>query len=226
MEYKRDDRDSHLDVVLHVMEQIKIMQQEIRTLAMVRPPIGMQDITADRCNIPDRAIEAQVVSLRHRYNAVDCSALDQDPEKWELLAGESERYVVETRPDPDFIPATEEDENPGLWFVVDTEEDDAELFDDEDDANTACEEYNREDTTNNLAGFPFAQTYGFELESKYEVGQFASAGFLVYRYDDDKYIAGVDGGGYDQTGGHWAPLFYAKYKGTIIETETGPRRLE
>lgn len=215
------------------------IDRALRELAERREPLTLKDITPDNCNIPDREIELAVRKLRDSYDSIDVSVLDTTStsacEKWELIAGWCDRYKVRvcTRyerhaPSASDIPA----EN--YWVVLDTENDDqnaSELGDceaayyDEAEANEACARLNREETTVNLNGFPFAQTYGYEIEEG-EAEEFASCGFLVWKYDDDKVIAGIDGGGYSMDGAHWAPLLYLKRKGRTIETSTGPRRVE
>jgi hypothetical protein len=205
---------------------IKSTRDLLRALAELRPPITLADITPDRCNIPDREIKGEIEKLKGRYNVIDVTDLadedgNHDVEKWERVGGGPERF--------DVVDVSPEDEDTEVWNVIDTENENEIVgtFDDEDDANADAEERNREDTEEGLCGFPFAHNYGVEID-RFEIDQFAEAGFLVYRYNGDKLIAGIDGGGYSFDGAHWAPLLYAKAKagGWTIETSTGPRRVE
>ena len=78
-----------------------------------------------------------------------------------------------------------------------------------------------------LYGFPFAWNTGWVLEEKYWVPELTAAGFLVYRYDGDAIIAGIDGGGYAFMDAHFMPLYaaLAEKHGWMVETDHGPRRV-
>lgn len=201
-------------------------------LAELRAPLTMADITPDLCNFPDRVIEGEVRALMDRYNTIDVSDLadddgNQDVETWEHVAGGPEPFEVRAVPDPSFEPNDVDDEYPEVYQVVDTDSDDvAETFDDESDAENDRDERNREYREENLHGFPFAHNYAVEIE-RFEVEDFADAGFLVYEYRGDKLIAGIDGGGYSFMGQHWSRVFHAKAVrgGWKVETSTGPRRV-
>lgn len=220
---------------LNAIELIKARKEldvQLANLADERPALTLDAITPDRCNIPDRVIEGEIRAFRNRYDGIDVTDLadengNQDPEKWEHIAGgrDSERFEVREIPDPDYAPASEDDETPVVYAVVDTEgagDGIVETFMDEDDAESDRDERNREAFGESLYGFPFAHNHGYVIDG-WDVESFAAAGFLVWLYDGDKYIVGIDGGGYSFDGAHWAPLFFSRMAGVKIETETGPR---
>lgn len=220
--------DDLTNEALSLIGQRNAIDSKLQALAALRPALTMRDITPDLCNIPDGVIEDQICRLRGQYDRIDCALLDtEDIDKWELVGGGSERFVVQAdrRNLIDEIDGHNLNDEEVTYQVVDSETGEAEDFVDEDDATSAAEVYNHDDTTENLHGFPFAQTWGYLLEGEWEIEQFASCGFLVWRYDGDKLIAGIDGGGYSFDGQHWAPLFYGKRRGQTIDTITGPRRV-
>lgn len=219
--------DKYLTEAQRLMAGIALYQTELSNLAQVRPPITLNEVCRDRCNFTDRTVEAQVQAFMNRYDAVyvpDLAKLE-DPESWELVAGGggAERYAVKR------IEGREPTEAAEFW-VYDTEDSITVGHSyDEDEEPDCCDEVDRrnaEHTLENLNGFPFAQSYGYEIES-FEIEQFAAAGFLVYRYDGDRLIAGIDGGGYSFLGAHWAPLYWAKALAGewVVDTDTGPRRV-
>jgi len=76
-----------------------------------------------------------------------------------------------------------------------------------------------------LHGFPFAWNMGWVLEGTHWLDELSQAGFLVYRYDDDTIIAGIDGGGYSFMDAHFKPLYaaLAEKNGWLVETKHGTR---
>lgn len=191
-------------------------RQRLEEIGRIRPAFTMSDITPDRCNFPDRIIEAQVRRFRDSFDSIDVSedCDTDDVEKWDLVAGGSTRYEVEE---------TGDDE----WCVIDTEDDRRHLVSGltEEEAEDQAADSNREDTLERLYGFPFAQNVGYII-STHDVERFAAAGFLVWRYDDNRLIAGIDGGGYSMDGAHWAPVFFEARRGQLIDTEQGPRMVQ
>lgn len=214
--------DPLTSVALALIKARETIDSQLRALADIRPPVSYLSLIAARCNFEDRSFEREVEQWKEQHDSIDCSVLpDEDGDKWEIVHG-SDRYEVRAVAEP------MAEGGAIAWRVIDTVDRIAEPFDDEDEACSACERYNAEDYRENCAGFPFAQTYGFEIEER-EVEWFASAGFVVVRYDGDKLIAGIDGGGYSLLGAHWAPAFWSYltsgYPG-LVETDSGPRRPE
>lgn len=98
---------------------------------------------------------------------------------------------------------------------------------DEDDARTSADQGNREDYRNNACGWPFASNYAVKINER-DADDFHAAGFVVAQYGDGGTVyAGIDGGGYDFTGHHWGPLFFASLAryGGYVRTRDGLRRV-
>lgn len=135
------------------------------------------------------------------------------------------------------VERTEAHDESGVWIVWDTDydepvnpdgDDDVPSYDpeDEDDARTSADQGNREDYRNNACGWPFAHNYAVEISER-DADDFHAAGFVVAQYDGGTVYAGIDGGGYDFTGHHWSPLFFASFAryGGYVRTRDGLRRV-
>ena len=122
-----------------------------------------------------------------------------------------------------------------VWIVYDTNNDEAipvggadnvPCYDpeDEDDARNSADYGNREDYRENCYGWPFAHNYATVIDER-DADAFDRAGFVVAQYKEGTVYAGIDGGGYDFTGHHWAPLFFARMAGGYVRTRDGLRRI-
>lgn len=146
---------------------------------------------------PIQFTEDQARAIAERMNADEA-----DPERW----------IVWDTNDDEAIPSSGTDDCPSY----DPE--------DEDDARTSAEQGNREDYQNSAHGWPFAHNYAVQIEER-DADDFDRAGFIVATYKGGATYAGIDGGGYDFTGHHWAPLFFARMAGGYVRTRDGLRRI-
>lgn len=216
-------------------ERIASLQDAQRTLARVLPPITFDDVCADGCNV-DSTFERDVRRfMADRMQPIDVTLLvdgeHHDPEKWFLLTPRYEgRELPPTAKDASDEGEGEDDVTYGVFdldeqeFVKDGE--DVLRFDDEDDADDHARELQM-DEDESRHGFPFAWNTGWIVEHQSWIDDLRSCGFLVYRYDGDQIIAGIDGGGYSFMGAHHAP-FYARLAARfdwLVETKDGPRRI-
>lgn len=206
-------------------ERIASLQEAQRALARALPPITFADVCKDRCNFTDSAFEADVRKFIQGWmKDIDVTMLDtSDPDKWECL---TPRYTA-----GELDPTEDGDEQYGVIdheidsFVTDDDDDKPLAFDSEREAarhasDLECESEHR-------YGFPFAQNIGSLIENESWIDDLRACGFVVYRYEGDQIIAGIDGGGYSFTGAHFAP-FYARIaarNGWLVETKDGPRRI-
>lgn len=213
---------SKLRALTRTIEEARYEQHK---LARELPPVRFTDLCSDGTNVTDRAFEVSVRAwMNENMSPIDTTLLDrEDSEKWELL---TPRYEVRQSD-----PMDEE----SLWYVWDRQEagfvseeilDEPVAFEEEwlaQDALLSLEDEN----INALAAFPFAWNTGWVLDSTYWLAELQAAGFLVYRYDGDAIIAGIDGGGYSFMGAHFAPLYaaVAAKNDWLVETDDGPRRI-
>lgn len=204
-----DTFERHAENLIRAKEGI---DRVLAGLAEHRPPITAKDIAPDGCNFTDRSIEHDCVAwMRSRYTPVDASEMLHDPDLWELLSL-GERFAVR--------------EVDLGYEVIDTDTDETVCeCSDEDEAIIEAGDRNREATMEGLCGFPFAQSWGYEI-SRDDVEKFERAGFVVWLYDGDRYIAGIDGGGYSFAAPHYLPVYLEDHDGSTIPTSTGPRRVE
>jgi hypothetical protein len=203
---------------------IERMRYEQHKLARELPPVRFTDLCSDG-NVTDRAFEVSVRAwMSQNMNPIDTTLLDregEDSEKWELL---TPRYTL--REDLSGWQILDHD----LGGFVTLEDDDGNentlVFEEEWEAQEKRDEL-EDENINALAAFPFAWNTGWVLEGTYWLAEFQAAGFLVYRYDGDAIIAGIDGGGYSFMGAHFAPLYaaLAAKNDWLVETDDGPRRI-
>lgn len=216
-----------------ITAQIEALEDQRREIGRALPPITFKDVCPDGHNV-ESTFERDVSRfLQDRMKEIDVTMLDtNDPDKWEFL---TPRYAVGEL-EPTGIDEDDRDVQPVQYGVIDldnerfVEYEDNEgkplAFDDKSDAQERCYELNSEDDENRH-GFPFACNTGFVVENERWIDDLRACGFLVYRYDGDKLIAGIDGGGYSFMGAHFAP-FYARLaarNGWLVETKDGPRRM-
>jgi hypothetical protein len=208
-----------------------------RALALLgqeREPITLYDVMGGRgSDITDHTfrgdMDATLASRLQRSN-VDHYP-NRDPESWEIHPdAHSTRYLVRE--------SDQDDET--VYHVYDTDYIEAELLDpdtdheqvpsydeyDEDDAQQAADEGNRQDAHPTHA-HPFAWNVCWEVEHESDVSFLRDAGFVVWIYEGDTIVAGIDGGGYDFASHHFAPLLLALAlaHGWTVATEIGPRRV-
>lgn len=183
------------------IDRMKELTATINALTEERRALGgsLPPVTFDEVK-NDRAFEQAVREwMRVWMPSIDSTLLDRnDYDKWELL---TQRY----------------EERDGRVF--DTHE--GEFVEDE-DADMDDLEREWRDT---FCGFPFAWNTAWTLEGEHWTDELSAAGFLVYRYDGDTIIAGIDGGGYAFMDAHFKPLYaaLAAQNGWLIETVNGPR---
>lgn len=210
-----------LDRMNEITELINRLYTERAELGRQLPPVRYKDLVPDGCNFRDLTFSRGVDKfMQERMTALDTTLLDRDdPDKWELLTPRYEVREVEV----------DETTRYGVWDHVAGEyvkgEDGEPLaFEDESDADDKrCDL--EADADECRYGFPFAWNTGWVVEKDYWLDELRDAGFLVYRYDGDTIIAGIDGGGYSFKGAHFAPLYatLAAKHGWMIETNAGPR---
>ena len=218
-----DKNTATLDRMREISEQISRLIGERADLGRTLPPVKFTDLLPDRCNFRDRSFERDVDEFRRTHLApIDTSLLDrEDPDKWELLTPRYESreieggYAVWDYNTGTFVTQEDEDGNDGVA-----------VFDDAGDADERmCDLQAEEEQA--LCGFPFAWNNGWVVENTYWLDEMRAAGFLVYRYDGEAIIAGIDGGGYSFRGAHFAPLYaaLAAKNGWMVRTNAGPRYL-
>lgn len=209
--------------------QIAALEDQRREIGRALPPITFEDVCPDGHNVESAFGRDVSRFMQDRMKEIDVTMLDvSDPDKWELL---TQRYKV-----GELEPTGTDDDRDVRYGVLDLdderfvedEDDDGKplAFDDKSDAQERCYELNSEDDENRH-GFPFAWNTGFVVENESWIDDLRACGFLVYRYDGDQIIAGIDGGGYSFMGAHFAP-FYARLAakhGWLVETKNGPRRM-
>lgn len=200
---------------------IEMMRYEQHKLARELPPVRFADL-CDGTNVTDRAFEVSVRAWMNTFmSPIDTTLLDRENvEKWEIL---TPRYVVK---------GLDGDETRvGVWdhdeagFVTLEDSDEPVAFDSIDEASDkACDLQYALDGNH---GFPFAWNEGWVVDGMYWLAELQAAGFLVYQYDGDTVIAGIDGGGYSFMGAHFAPLYaaLAAKNDWLVETDDGPRRI-
>lgn len=219
-----------LDRMNEITETINRLYGERAELGRSLPPVRYADLVRDG-NFIDRTFERHVEEfMQGSLKPIDTTLLDrEDPEKWELLTPRYElrETTIETR-----------DGEEEAWAIFDHDEGRLVTGEDEDGEETplyfafeslaedACSDLNAEDEQNRC-GFPFAWNTGWVVESTYWLEELRAAGFLVYRYDGDAIVAGIDGGGYSFKGAHFAPLCaaLASKHGWMVRTNAGPRYL-
>lgn len=227
------DKDTAtLEQMQDITATINRLYGERAELGRSLPPVRYGDLIADGCNFLDRAFERDVEEFMQKHlTPIDTPLLDRDDfEKWELL---TPRYELRAT----FIETRDSDEEEA-WCIFDhdtghlvteADEEGEEVplyFAFESDAESARDDLEREDEQSRY-GFPFAWNTGWVVEDTYWLDELRSAGFLVYRYDGDAVIAGIDGGGYSFKGAHFAPLYaaLAAKNGWMVRTNAGPRYL-
>jgi len=182
-------------------ERMTELTQQIDALTIERYEIGksLPPVTVDDVKDDHEFVKSVRAWMRVWMTPIDTTLLDRDNfEKWELL---TTRY--EERDDR----------------VFDTHE--GEFVEDED---ADMDDLERE-WRDGFCGFPFAWNTGWVLEGEHWLDELSAAGFLVYKYDDDAIIAGIDGGGYAFMDAHFIPLYaaLAEKRGWLVETTNGPR---
>jgi len=185
------------------IERMQELTKSIDALTQERREIGQSLPPVTLAEVKDdRAFEQGVRAwMRVWMPLIDTTLLDRnDYDKWELL---THRY--EERDDR----------------VFDTHE--GEFVADEDADMDALER----EWQDGFHGFPFAWNTGWVLEGDHWLDELSAAGFLVYRYDDDTIVAGIDGGGYSFMDAHFKPLYaaLAERHGWLVDTVAGPRRV-
>jgi len=203
-----------------ITEQLSRLIGERVDLGRTLPPVKFTDLCADRCNFRDRSFERDVDEFMQKHlSSIDTTLINrEDPDKWELLTPRYESREIEG--------------GYAVWdydtgkFVTQENEDAVEVFAEAGDADERMCDLQSEDEQT-LCGFPFAWNNGWMVENTYWLDEMRAAGFLVYRYDGDTLIAGIDGGGYSFKGAHFAPLYaaLAVKNGWMVRTNAGPRYL-
>lgn len=93
------------------------------------------------------------------------------------------------------------------------------------DAEDFAVQSERDDYTENCHGFPFAHGWGYLLTERSlpDNDDLYRHGFVVFEFRGER-IAGIDGGGYNFTDQHFAPLYIelAQRYGWQVQTEQGP----
>lgn len=191
-------------------ESIIQLTNERRVLGRSLPPVTLDTVKGDPF------FEAHVREwMRSWMPTIDTTLLDRDDyEKWELLAT---RYEVRD---------WEDEEGGVLYGVFDTVDDvllDGTAYD-ESDMREKADDLERE-WRDSFCAFPFAWNTGWVLENMAWLDELTAAGFLVYEYDRDIIIAGIDGGGYSFMDQHFIPLYagLAEKNEWLVETRDGPR---
>lgn len=185
------------------IERMTELTKTINALMDERRTLGhsLPPVTLDEVE-DDREFETHIREWMSEWMpSIDTTLLDRDDtEKWELL---TQRY----------------EERDGR--VYDTHE--SEFVEDEDADRDELEL----EWEGSFAAFPFAWNTGWVLEGNRWVDELGAAGFLVYRYNDDAIIVGIDGGGYSFMDAHFKPLYaaLAEKNGWLVETKHGPRRI-
>ena len=206
--------------MLAITEQLSRLIGERVDLGRTLPPVKFTDLIADRCNFLDRSFERDVDEFMQKHlTPLDTTLINrEDPDKWELLTPRYESREVEG--------------GYAVWdysmgeFVTLEDDDAVEVFAEAGDADEKmCDLQAEEEQA--LCGFPFAWNNGWVVENTYWLDEMRAAGFLVYRYDGEAIIAGIDGGGYSFRGAHFAPLYaaLAAKNGWMVRTNAGPRYL-
>lgn len=109
--------------------------------------------------------------------------------------------------------------------------------DDEEDAEQSAREKNYEAMREGSYGFPWANLWAYMPDDVITDQELKDAGFVVARYcggegnwrqDDDYRLVGIDGGGYNMVGAHWAPLCAAVHarRNWQVETDNGPAYID
>ena len=221
-----------IERLTEITNTIATLRQEADTIGRALPPVKFTDLVPDRCNFKDNAFSADVERFIERHlKSIDTTRLDRDDfDKWERVVM---RYTVR-----EFLWDVMGDVTRwGVWdneagaFVLDTDsnpegEDDYPplSFPDRYEAADHAADLEEDDVASQHA-FPFAWNTGWVLDGRYWANDAAASGFLVYRYDGDEYIIGIDGAGYSFKGAHFAP-FYARLaakNGWLVQTDNGPR---
>lgn len=184
---------------------------ERQTLGLTLPPVTLTDLENDR------AFENNVRDwMRLWMTSIDTTLLDRDYDKWELLI---ERYEVRELQD------AQGEVVYGVYDLVDDVLLDGTAYD-ESDMHLKADDLERE-WKDGFLGHPFAWNTGWVLAHTHWLDELKSAGFLVYEYDGDAIIAGIDGAGYSFMDQHFKPLYarLAEKNGWLVATEDGPRRI-
>lgn len=108
---------------------------------------------------------------------------------------------------------------------------------DEDSAKMSAQEKNQEAQHEGMHGFPWANMWCYLPDRVITDQDLKDAGFTVATYcggegnwqNDDEYrLCGIDGGGYNMVGAHWAPLCAAVHarRNWPVETDNGPAYID
>ena len=215
----RTPENPMLDNLKKLTRTIEMMRYEQHKLARELPPVAFSDLCGDGTNVTDRAFEVSIRAwMSGNMSPIDTTLLDrEDFEKWELL---TPRYEAREAEEGYRV----WDHDTGDW----ADDDDGQklVFDNPDDADEKmCDLQHNDEQSRH--GFPFAWNTGWGVENTYWLAELQAAGFVVYRYDGDTLIAGIDGGGYSFMGAHFAPLYaaLAAKNDWLVETDDGPRRI-
>jgi hypothetical protein len=190
--------------MISLTREIDALIAKRRAIGENLPPVKLDDVKNDP--VFERSVLDWMIQ---RMPTIDTTLLDRDDaDKWERLT-------------PPRFDAREVD---GGWRVYDSNTDDF--------ASETCDEYDARDLADQyesecMYGFPFAWNTGWMLDHDDWLDELHEVGFLVYRYDGDAVIAGIDGGGYAFMDAHFKPLYAAlaeKYE-WLVETSHGPRRI-
>lgn len=216
-----DKNTATLARMREISEQLSRLIGERVDLGRTLPPVRYADLVRDG-NFIDRSFERDVEEFVQKHlTPIDTTLLDcEDPDKWELLTPRYESREIERG------------RGYAVWdydtgkFVTQEDEDVVEVFAEAGDADERMCDLQSE-AEESRYGFPFAWNTGWVLENTYWLDEVRSAGFLVYQYDGDAIIAGIDGGGYSFKGAHFAPLYaaLAAKNGWMVRTNAGPRYL-
>jgi hypothetical protein len=197
------------------IERMAELTEQIDALTIERYEIGksLPPVTLDEVEHDHDFVESVRTWVHEWMTPIDTTLLDrEDYEKWELL---TRRHGVSKNGDGAFA----------VWDAHDQEYV-GEPTEHEDEAREIAD--NLEDEWQaHFHGFPFAWNTGWLLEGTHWLDELSQAGFLVYRYDGDTIIAGIDGGGYSFMDAHFKPLYaaLAEKHGWMVGTINGPRRI-
>jgi len=201
-----------IERMTELTKTINALTDELNKIGRSMPPVTVDEVKRDSVFI------AHVREwMREWMKEIDTTVLDRDDrDKWELL---NRRFDVRE---------WEGNDGETVYGIFDMHDGvllDRE-FDEDADACNVADNLER-DWQDGFYGFPFAWNTGWVLESERWTDELGAAGFLVYRYDDDTIIAGIDGGGYAFMDAHFVPFYaaLAEQNEWLVETKHGPRRI-
>jgi hypothetical protein len=172
--------------------------------------IQYKTLNPDNCNITDEVFSRDVDRyMKSNMPSFPLGLLSRDCEKWEI-----------------HYPEIEIEEVGGGFLAVEL----GETYESEEEAEEAAREHQEESTY----GFPWANGWVYRPDERISTEELQDSGFVVATYEpngqegEEYRLCGIDGGGYDFKGAHWAKLYaiVSCNRGWTVNTKNGPKQIE